>query len=96
MRPVMMLVFLAGCLTSEEISSSAETNARTWTQEMGEEIKGVSCSGQDSGADGYVSCTVSLQDGRQIPIECGYNHFVFIGTANSGCKEVRPLTVHQE
>ena len=84
----MFLVLAMACTTPDMMKSSAERNAREFTQDMQMQSTGVSCSARDSDADGDVSCTVMMSDGTTKPIECNYDFaFAPLGQA-SGCKLV--------
>ncbi len=60
---------------NEEESLKAEAGARDFAERSGG--KYISCSGQDSDKDGYVTCTVKVDDGTK-DVTCGYK--------SRGCK----------
>lgn len=70
----------------------AVNEAGKWGQEMGLDVKGVSCVNVDSNVDGYVSCSLSTagKDGTIsiVPIECAASL-----TINSGCRVARVIPV---
>ena len=54
---------------NEEESLKAEAGARDFAERSGGKF--ISCSGQDSEKDGYVSCTVQVDEGSK-DIACAY------------------------
>lgn len=60
----------------------AEQEARTHAQKLGWKVTGVACTGTDSDGDGYISCTVALEDGSERALECASGGFDRI----QGCK----------
>ncbi len=77
----MMFVLMLACQDLWAFrEEKAKINARSFMSDMGQEPAGMSCSGNDSDGDWYVSCTVLLADGQRWPLECG----VF---ENMGCRE---------
>jgi hypothetical protein len=54
---------------NEEESLKAEAGARDFAERSGGKF--ISCSGQDSAKDGYVTCTVQI-DTRSQDIACAY------------------------
>lgn len=54
---------------NEEESLKAEAGARDFAERSGGKF--ISCSGQDSDKDGYVTCTVQVDD-RSNDIACAY------------------------
>lgn len=54
---------------NEEESLKAEAGARDFAERSGGKF--ISCSGQDSDKDGYVTCTVQVDD-RSQDIACAY------------------------
>ena len=54
---------------NEEESLKAEAGARDFAERSGGKF--ISCSGQDSEKDGYVTCTVQVDDGTK-DIACAY------------------------
>ena len=77
------LLVLSACSGEWQGSAEhAEQEARTHAEKLGWELKGVACTGSDSDADGYISCTVALTDGSERALECasgGWDHI-------KGCK----------
>lgn len=90
-----IVVFLAiigggggiGCQSPSDRQGSAERNAKDFADNMGIEYRGLSCSGSDSDADGYVSCTFNLRNGQIQSFECGYDQPGALLGQNTGCKE---------
>ena len=81
---VALALSLAGCDVRDR--GELEAEAAEFAKRLGVKVNGVSCVTRDSDGDGYVSCTIFLQDGRAEDIECAYP------LAYSGCKRrVRPL-----
>lgn len=74
------LMVLAGCayelkeVEALRAGKAAQQYAATFQQTF------VSCSGQDSTSDGYVSCTLKDKDNNPVTIECSY------ATSEAGCK----------
>lgn len=93
MRLMLYCLALAGCLTTDERERSAERNAQDWCDAMAVDCIGTRCSGLDSDADSYVSCTVSTQTGKRIAIECGYDVPLALLGQQTACKEVRPINL---
>lgn len=89
------LALLTGCATAEYrqvIKENAQANAREYTQELGYNVQGASCSDTDSDSNGYVRCTVVLaltpaqvtqKISSKLQIECGYGYYNI-----NGCAEV--------
>ena len=75
------LLCTPACMAPADIKENATQNARTYAQEMGISITGVSCSDNDSDLDRYVTCTLNLGDAGTRSIECCY------AGGRSGCKE---------
>lgn len=48
----------------------AEGAARAHAKKLGWEVKGVACAGTDTDGDGYISCTVVLEDSSERALEC--------------------------
>ncbi len=94
MRLAVFLVAV-GCVPASEIKASGEKNAAGWCRDMALDCTGVSCSGSDSDADGYTSCTAVVADGTRVPLECGRTVAITLVGQNTGCKEVRPINLHQ-
>ena len=75
-----MVISVSGCV---ENVSSLEQEAKAYAQKLGYNVMGASCMNYDSDSDGYVSCTVSLQDLREpIGVECSSRYKIL----QSGCK----------
>ena len=78
--------FSTACVTTNSRTSDALRNAKQYSNELGLHPQGYSCSGADSDEDGYVSCTLSFENGSTKSIECGYDKpFALLGQ-NTGCK----------
>jgi prepilin-type N-terminal cleavage/methylation domain-containing protein len=60
----------------------AEQEARGHAQKLGWKLKGVACTGSDTDGDGYISCTVVLEDQTERALECASGGFDHV----SGCK----------
>ena len=75
----------SSCAIHEWPSSAANPNNQALArgaEKLGWELKGVACTGSDSDADGYISCTVALTDGSERALEWasgGWDHI-------KGCK----------
>jgi flagellar basal body-associated protein FliL len=63
-------------------SEAAKAEARRHAQELGWDVQGIACTGIDSDGDGYIACTVVLQDGSERNLECASGGI----TWTSGCK----------
>lgn len=48
----------------------AEQEARSHAQKLGWKVAGAACTGRDTDGDGYISCTVALEDGTERALEC--------------------------
>jgi prepilin-type N-terminal cleavage/methylation domain-containing protein len=52
-------------------SETATLAAQSWCQEMGYQADRISCAGNDSDQNGYVSCTIrTLNPSQLISVEC--------------------------
>lgn len=76
-------------IPSKEVATH---EAKVWAEDMGMDIKGVSCVRFDTDGDGYVSCTLMGTNGNVYIVECASAL-----TFNSGCRTpktslVRPTT----
>lgn len=58
----LLLAFAVGCDTPKNLVPP-ETAARTFAKDLGFTLKGVSCAGTDTDNDGYVTCTINVDDG---------------------------------
>lgn len=70
-----------GCTSNE---GTADEEARKYATQLGLEVKGVSCTNQDTDHDGYVSCSIShIENGKLsiMPVECATKF-----SMNNGCK----------
>lgn len=89
-------LLLIACITSSEIQSSAEANAQAWCTELQLDCKASSCMSRDTDNDGYVSCTVLLQDSQRVSVECAHTQAsletVILGQ-NEGCRQKMPINV---
>lgn len=45
----------------------AEQEARAHASKLGWKVSGIACTGRDTDGDGYISCTVALEDGSRPP-----------------------------
>lgn len=79
------LTLLFACELPASDLEAVKRDARRWVTELGKKPLGVACSNVDGDGDGYVSCTVALDDGQILPLECR----AWLG---SGCK-MRPEVV---
>lgn len=90
----MFLITLLACtiLTAADISSSAEGYAHNYLTEANKSADSIQCSGSDSDADGYVSCT--LFGATDLPpmmaIECPYYIPNGCLEQNTVCKMAQP------
>lgn len=65
----------------------AKTNARKYADELGYKVVGVACTSTDSDGDGYVSCSVRVDDRADpLALECTRGDFTF----TDGCKVAMP------
>ena len=80
-------IFLGrGCIGSR---SEAQDGARQYAKDLGIVPRGVSCADLDSDHDGYVSCSISTEQGGKlivIPVECAAKL-----TLNSGCRAPKAI-----
>lgn len=60
----------------------AEQEARSHAQKLGWKVQGVACTAVDTDGDGYISCSLALQDGTERALECASGG---LGSVN-GCK----------
>lgn len=64
---------------------AAESGARQYAKDLGLKLKGISCARVDTDGDGYVSCSLSIEDpngGSHIEaVECAASF-----SMNSGCR----------
>jgi hypothetical protein len=88
----LLLPISVGCLTNDEIKSSAERNAFDWGQAEVKGFKSASCVSTDSDADGYVSCTITTDSDQRVPVECVYDVVFPILGQPSGCKMQAAVT----
>lgn len=71
---VVILLCIAGTATfisGRGSSESAEAYALEHAEKLGWSTSGIACAGADSDRDGYISCTVALEDGSVKELECG-------------------------
>lgn len=86
---VVILAIVAGiawfAITSLRNSKELATQeAKAFAAEMKLQAESISCAERDTDSDGYVSCTISIQDGgrrRLEAIECAAKW-----TLNDGCR----------
>lgn len=82
---------VARCATSVsgEDQTTAENEARDFARKLGLKTTGVSCAKTDSDGDGYVSCTLSVEqangESKVEAIECARAL-----TINDGCRMQKP------
>lgn len=62
--------YVAGKIYYGNHKSAAEEQARTYSKEMGYNIKGLSCTNRDTDGDDYVSCTISTSEGQVYRVLC--------------------------
>lgn len=80
---IMVMTTVVRCSSSH---ASADQEAKKWAEGMGYTIKGLSCVDYDSDGDGYVSCTVNVdQSTTPIAIECAGKL-----SWNNGCRMQKP------
>jgi hypothetical protein len=75
------------CVTTSSRTRSAENNARAFAEKLQLGAIGALCSGSDSDGDGYVSCTLKLEDGAVQSLEFGYNKLFAPFGQNTECKQ---------
>lgn len=83
---VILFGSVRSCVSS---GGKAKDEARRFVSEMGLRVNGVTCSDRDTDRDGYVSCTVSVDnDGKTHleAIECAARY-----TWNDGCRMQKPV-----
>lgn len=66
-------------LSPQKIKENAEKEAQTFIQPLGFSL--ISCTGNDSDQNNYVSCTFKDKNGQLVEGECAYDPSV-----NAGCK----------
>lgn len=84
-----VVVLLVGC-GNPEVAKQA---ARRYATDLGYKVSGVACTSTDTDGDGYVSCSVRVDD-REDPLalECTRGEL----TLTDGCKVALPkLRVNQ-
>lgn len=90
-KPIMTAVALGVVVTSLTACPNltgahkpeAENQAGIYAKELGIEVKAVSCVKQDTDGDGYVSCTLKLDDaGTTKQVECAG-----AWNLNEGCRD---------
>lgn len=78
-------IMLVGCVPQRD---NAEAEARAYASNMNMKLHGVSCVDYDTDGDGYVSCTLNVDEGngqsRTEAIECAT-----MFSWNSGCRAVK-------
>lgn len=65
-------------------SATGETEARAFLANLGLKATKVSCIGQDTDLNGYLSCTAVLEDRSILPLECAYGY-----NPLHGCRTLR-------
>ena len=91
-----------GCVTTSDRQASAERNARSFATSLNWKIAGVVCSGSDTPdkanptGDGYVSCTVSTEDGADKALQCGYDQMIAPLGQNTACKLANPVNLQTQ
>lgn len=86
-----------GCACQSADSAAVEQSAKEFAQKGGLKLQGAgaSCVSYDSDGDGYVSCTLFLEGGQTMAIECAGH--TWTGKWNSGCRVAQmkvPVPVH--
>lgn len=84
-KALIIFCFLTSCENTEKL----EKSATDFTNKLGYQVKGVSCTSYDTDRDGYVSCSVSTNSGEILQIECASTYSMF----NSGCRQTKLGTV---
>jgi prepilin-type N-terminal cleavage/methylation domain-containing protein len=84
---ILALVFVATCGAGDQ--GNLKIQAKQFADDLGYEVKGVSCMSHDSDGDGYISCTIryeaSPDEFETLALECAG------GLLNwkTGCKQVK-------
>lgn len=82
-------ICFGGMSSCHNSKGKATEEAQTFAREMGMKVKGVSCAERDTDGDGYVSCTVSVDqgDGKTTleALECAA-----VWSRNDGCRMQKP------
>lgn len=79
---VILMLTGASCGEWRGTGEHAEGAARTHAKKLDWKVKGIACAGVDTDGDGYISCTLVLEDGSERSLECASGG---MGIA-SGCK----------
>lgn len=68
---VILVGVIWGAVGGRGSSEKATLAAQSWCQEMGYQADRISCAGNDSDQNGYVSCTIRTSSPSQlISVEC--------------------------
>lgn len=70
------------CLLGSE--EHAEQQAREHADKLGWKVTGVACVNTDTNGDGYISCTLVLDDGTERALACAAGDFL---SRVKGCKK---------
>lgn len=82
-----LILLLAACSSDWQ---KAERSAKEFAEKLAAATGKVSCTHQDTDDDGYCSCTVFMQDGSTMAIDCGCERLCLFRCAE-GCKVVERL-----
>lgn len=88
---VVAVTFVTSCGEWRGTAEHAEAAARTHADKLGWKVKGIACTGADTDADGYISCTLVLEGGSERALECASGGM----RDTQGCKKA-PMDVHIE
>ncbi len=66
---VIIPISIKAC-TGPETKHAATSEAVGFARDLGWKVKGISCTDIDSDRDGYVSCTIALENGTNEFVEC--------------------------
>lgn len=83
--PVLIIasLLLAGCGDVEK----ARAAAKQYAQELGYKPLGIACTSTDTDGDGYVACSVRIEDKAEpLALECSRGDWTF----TEGCKVAMP------
>lgn len=84
-RLALSTLLLTGCFNLTGANKeAAELNAKSFSKDLGLDLKGVTCNRHDTDGDGYLSCTFAFTDGTVRTFECAGKSII---QDNSGCRE---------
>lgn len=86
---LLVLVFAFGACSHDW--EQAERDAKKFAKKIPGSTGEVDCAHKDSDGDGYCSCTVFMEDGETVPIECGCEKWCF--NCSEGCKRVEGIKI---